>query len=203
MSETATAAKAKTEYTAVKMTDGREVQFPGKRQIQKEVTVSEDGNVSVRFDFRNGSTLTLASSELDNSTVLQSIGHGLSQKCGDEAAGSKDIDDIVAAVDDMMSRLRRGEWRTPAAPGDSFAGASIVVKAVAEASGKTVEEIKAFLQKKLDTAKAEGKALTRQDLYASFRKPGTATAAIIQRLEAEKASKAGGPSAEDLLAEIA
>jgi hypothetical protein len=201
---TPAATTSKTEYESVAMEDGRKVDFAGKRQIQKEVIVDEKaGTVSVRFDFRNGSTRSISSSDLTDLTVLQSCGHGLAQKCGDEAAGLKDIDDIVAAVDDMMERLKKGEWRAVSTgAGDSFSGTHVVIKAVAEVTGKSVEAVKAFLQGKLDTAKAAGQALSRQELYASFRKPGTKTAAVIARLEAEKGQKASKVSADDLLAEI-
>jgi hypothetical protein len=202
---TATApAKAKTEYEKVVMADGREVEFPGKRQILKTVTIDEAAaTVAVRFDFRNGKVLSLGSTELGAVTQLQSLGHGLAQKCGDEAAGEKKIDDIVAAVEDMMGRLRKGEWNVPRQPGDSFSGTSVVIRAVAEVTGKSAEDVKAFLQGKLDKAKAEGKALSRQELYASFRKPGTRTAEVIRRIEEEDAAgKTTKVSADDLLGEL-
>jgi hypothetical protein len=204
MSDTpVTESKSKTEYETIEMTDGRKVDFPGKRQIQKDVTLdTNSGAVSVRFDFRNGKTLTISSVELSNETNLRSLGHGLAQKCGDETAGVKDLDDMVAAVEDMMGRLKAGDWRVASAAGDSFSGAHVVIKAVAEVTGKSAEEVKAFLQGKLDKAKAAGQALSRQELYASFRKPGTKTAVVIERLEAEKGSKASKVNADDLLAEI-
>ena len=89
------------------------------------------------------------------------------------------------------------------AAGDSFAGTSVVIRAVAEVTGKSVEAVKTFLQGKLDAAKAKGEKLSRQELYASFRKPGTKTAAVIARLEAEDAAgKSTKVDAADLLAEI-
>ena len=203
---TATPAKPKTEYEKVGMKDGREVEFPGKRQVQKSVTVDEAaGAVSVRFDFRNGDTATISSGELPGETQLLALGHGLSQKCGDEAAGAKKIEDIVAAVTDMMGKLKKGEWRVPSTAGDSFSGTHIVIQAICEATGKSVEQVKAFLQGKLDAAKAAvpPQSLSRQELYASFRRPDSKVAAIISRLEAEDAAKGGGKvSANDLLAEL-
>lgn len=200
----ATAAeKVKTEYEDVAMSDGRTVKFPGKRQIQKEPVKNGD-DVGIRFDFRNGQTMTLWTKELSGDILEKSVLHGLSQKCGDEAAGEKNIADIASAVEDMMSRLRKGEWRVARAAGDSFAGTHIVVRAVAEVSGKTVEEVKAFLQSKLDKAKEAGQALSRQELYAGLRKPGGPFAATIERLEKEEAAgKSTKVSADDLLSELA
>jgi hypothetical protein len=207
MSEVQTQEKKATEYTAITMSDGRVVQFAGKRQMQKEVVIS-GSDVTVRFDYRNGETNSISSSQLSEATLLRLIGHGLAQKCGDEAAGEKDLDAIVPAVEDMMKRLVAGEWTVARSSGDSFAGTNTVIRAVAEATSKSVEWVKDFLQKKLDTAKAAvaagnpAAALSRQELYASFKKPGTKTAAIIERLDAEKTQKASKVSAEDLLAEI-
>lgn len=203
--ETATAAaKAKTVYEKITMEDGREVEFPGKRRIDKTPVVDvAAGKSGVRFDFRNGKSLAIYSDELGAETQLQCLAHGLAQKCGDEAAGTEKIEDIVAAVQDMMDRLRKGEWNVPRQPGDSFSGTSVVIRAVAEVTGKSAEDVKAFLQGKLDKAKAAGQALSRQELYASFRKPGTRTAEVIRRLEEEDAAgKTTKVSADDLLGEL-
>ena len=48
--------KAKVEVVSVKMDDNRIVDFPGKRRIQKEGLVGPNGELAVRFDFRNGET---------------------------------------------------------------------------------------------------------------------------------------------------
>jgi hypothetical protein len=181
------------------MTDGREVGFAGKRKMVKEV-ITDGSEVVVRFDFRNGETRSFAVG-LDNPLILNLAGHGISQKVGDETAGVEDVDDMVVAVDDMIARLSAGEWRAERAAGDSFAGASIVIRAICEVTGKPVQAVKDFLQGKLDSAKARGEKLTRNELYASFRRPGTKTAEVIARLEAEKTSKSSLDSTE-LLAEM-
>jgi len=190
--------KAETVITKVKMSDGREVSFAGKRKMQKEVVIA-DGKVSVRFDFLNGETRTF---HVPTALMHQLAGHGASQKIGDEAAGETDVDDIVVAVDDIISRLNKGEWTATRAAGDGFSGASIVIRAIGEVTGKSAEEVKAFLQKKLDDAKAKGESLTRRDLYASFRNPASKTGQIIKKLEEEKASKSAKFNSDDLLKEL-
>jgi uncharacterized small protein (DUF1192 family) len=70
-----------------------------------------------------------------------------------------------------------------------------------------IATIKAFLNKKMATAAAAGQKLTRKMLYDSFKQPGTPTAAVIERLEAERAAKAPAKdapvvSAADLMAEM-
>lgn len=196
-------AKAKTEYETVKMEDGREVRFAGKRQIDKTVEVdAEKQAVTVRFDFRNGKTLSIASTDLSIETVLKALGHGLSQKCGDEAAGSTKVEDSVLAVEDMMTRLKEGKWEAARAAGDSFSGASLVIRAICEVTGKSVEAVKAFLNGKLEAAKARGEKLSRADLYASFRAPNSATGAVIQRMEQEERAKNAKVDAGDLISEL-
>ena len=206
MSETQTEAKvtkAATVYEDVTMTDGRVVKFPGKRNSDKTITIDEAaGTVSVRFDFRNGQTRELSSAELSPATMLRALGHGVAQKAGDEYSGVTEIDDMVLAVDEIFTRLRAGDWAVARESGDSTAGASIVIKAIMEATGKPVEFVKDFLQKKLDAAKAKGEKLSRQELYNAFRNPATPTGKIIKRLEEEKLAKSTKVSGADLLAEM-
>lgn len=208
MSETqatteAKAPKKETVYTKVKMTDGREVDFAGTRQTDKTILTDDAGKAyGVRFDFVNGETRTLLFSELGETIAAYGLGHGIAQKAGDEYSGVKEIDDIVLAVDEIFTRLRNGEWGSAKGAGDSTAGASIVIKAIAEATGKDIAFVKTFLQGKLDKAKAAGEKLSRQELYNSFRNPATKTGAIIKRLEEEKLAKSTKVNAGDLLGEL-
>lgn len=199
MSEVATSTKrAPTEVEQVTMEDGRTVGFAGKKRLLKEVII-DGSNVQVRFDFRNGQTRTFT---LSQANLYQLAGHGASQKIGDETAGEEDLDDMVIAVDDMIARLERGEWTATRATGDGFSGASVVIKAICEVTGKSVQYVKDFLQSKLDAAKAKGEKLSRAELYASFRNPTTKTGAVIARLEADKKSKVQKVDANDLMAEL-
>lgn len=197
------AAKPKTEYTKVKMSDGREVEFAGKRQVDKTLLIDlEAKTAGVRFDFRNGQTRTISNTELNASTQLTALAHGLSQKVGDEWSGVTDIDDIVLACDEMLKRLTKDGWSAPREASDSTAGASIVIRAICESTGKTAEWVKEFLDKKLEAAKAKGEKLSRQELYNSFRNPASATGKIIKRMEEEKLAKSTKINADDALAEM-
>ena len=196
-------AKAKTEYTPVTMEDGSVVQFAGKKKMLKKVEVDADtGAVVVKFLFRNGAIRFLDASILSPEISLRSLAHGLSQKIGDESSGEDDVDDMVVCTETMIARLTKGEWGAERQAGDSFAGSSIVIRALVTHTGKTVEAIKSFLQGKLDADKASGGKLTRAQLYASFRSHPS-VGAIIQKLESEKASKAKpAVDAGDLLDEL-
>lgn len=204
MSETqvqATPAKSKTEYTTVKMEDGSDFDFPGTRQVSKSYEINEQtGLVTATFRYRNGRVLKLASDQLTRETQLTSLGHGLVQKVGDNGAGLKDIDDLVLSGEEMIHQLVNEGWAAPAVAGDSLAGASIIIKALVETSGLTVDGVKAYLDKRLAAAKDKGEKLSRQELYASFRNPASKTGAVIKRLEDEKASKSTKVSADDELA---
>lgn len=204
MTETATPAKkTATVYTKVTMEDGREVEFAGNRKSDKTILVGDDGKATgVRFDFLNGRTLTLNFSEISEATALYACGHGIAQKAGDEYSGVKEIDDMVLAVEGIFARLRAGEWAAAREAGDSTAGASIVIKALMEVTGKPIEFIKSFLDGKLEAAKAKGEKLSRQDLYNSFRNPTSKTGIVIKRLEEERLAKANKVDAGDLLAEM-
>lgn len=218
--------KSKAEVTMVKMEDGREVGFAGKRKVLKDTVLDEtkiikdgdtvtlsDGAVSIRMDFRNGKTLLLP---IKAAMVPLFAGHGGEQKYGDELAASKSDplspEDMVLAVEDLHKQLYdEMEWSAAREGGGGFAGASVVVQAICEgtrkdpndpASGKSVDEVKAFLQGKLDAAKAKGEKLSRKDLYDSFRNPNTKIGKIIKRIEEERLAKASAVDADAALAEL-
>lgn len=216
MSEAAEVVKTKAEVLAVTMSDGRVVNFVGKRKVNKETLIDESkieldeaagilqiqaGAVSVRMDFRNGETRTLP---LGLGLFAKFAGHGGEQKYGDELASTADKplseEDMVLAIDDLHSVLSAGKWgRGRAEGGGGVSGAGVVVRAIMEASGKSMQEVKDFLQKKLES----NKELTRQALYAAFRAEGTPTAPIIERMEKDKAKKAPAIDAAGALGELA
>lgn len=207
--------KSKTEYTTVAMSDGRSVKFAGKRKVNKETVVDSSkveideasgilqlskGAICVRMDFRNGDTRLI---ELPLKLVTQFAGHGGEQKFGDELATPADKplseEDMVLAIDDLNAVIQAGEWgRGRAAGGGGVSGASIVVKAIMEATGKDIETVKAFLQRKLDA----DKELSRRALYDSFRVAGTKTGIIIKRMEDEKLAKTAKVDADAVLGEV-
>ena len=173
-------AKAEPVITTVTMDDGRVVDFPGKRKLQKTSTISADGVVTVRLDYVNGETRLFTMPE---SLKARFAAHGAEQKLGDQIAGLKgkdggeaDIDDCVFAVDELMDRLNKGEWSLTAAAGNGMAGSSVLAKALVEHTGKPMDKIKEFLSGKTH---AEKVALRGNDKLK----------VIVERLEAEKAAR--------------
>ena len=177
-------AKEKSPVETVTLTDGRSVDFVGKRKLLKESFI--DGHkVSVRLDFRNGETRTF---HLPHELMLQFAAHGAEQKLGDETAGTDDVDDMVLAIDELIERLSKGEWNTRR-EGNGFAGTSVLLRALVEASGKSVEQIKAFLSGK-----------TQADKLALRNSPKIKP--IVEKLEAEKVAKTAKVDTASLLNEL-
>jgi len=177
-------AAKETQITTVTMLDGRIVDFPGKRKMLKE-SIIQDGQVQVRLDFVNGESRLFT---IPNDLLLKFAAHGAEQKLGDETAGLAEIDDAVMAVDDLTDRLNKGEWNVKR-EANGMAGTSVLAKALVEHTGKTIEQIKAFLATK---TQAEKSALRSNAKI----KP------IVERIESEKASKKSSVDTDALLGEL-
>lgn len=178
--------KAAPEVETVTMQDGRKVDFVGKRKLVKESLFSDDGgHPSIRLDFRNGETRTF---QITAELLHKFAAHGAEQKLGDETAGLEDVDDMTLAVDELIDRLNKGEW-SQRREGSGVGGTSVLLRALVEHSGKDVAAVKEFLKGK---TQAEKLALRN----SSKLKP------IVDRLEAEKASKAAKVDTDALLASL-
>jgi hypothetical protein len=168
--ETKTKAAAPT--ISVAMDDGRTVDFAGKRKMIKSSTVSESGEVVVRLDFVNGET---RSYNIVAELMARFAAHGAEQKIGDEIAGVEDVEDCVAAIDELLIRLEKGEWNAKR-DSNGMAGTSILAKALIEMTGKSKDDIMKFLSSKTH---AEKIALRTNPKL----KP------IVERLESEKTQR--------------
>lgn len=107
---------------------------------------------------------------------------------------------MVLAIDDLNAQIQVGKWGAGRASsgGGGVSGASIVVQAICQATGKDLATVKAYLQKKLDA----DEGLTRRALYDSFRVAGTKTGIIIKALEEAKLAKTAKVDADEALGEI-
>jgi hypothetical protein len=180
----ATTAKKTREIEVVKMSDGRAVEFAGKKRLNKE-SFTKEGKHFLRMDWRNGETRLY---ELNPGLLTRYALHGAEQKYGDRTAGEENLEDAIVAVDDLHEQHTRGEWNiTREGTGDGFAGSGVIIRALGEVTGKSQEEVKAFITAKLEAGKAGG--LTRQKLYAAFR-ASNGVGPVITRMEAEKGAKA-------------
>lgn len=183
---TDTSTKTPAEKISVSMEDGSTVAFNKKQKLVKTSTIGDDGSVSVRLDFTNGAVRNFT---IPASLMSRFAAHGAEQKLGDAIAGETDVNDAVLSVDDLIVRLSNGEWSVKREAG-AFAGTSILIQALVEASGKDVEAIKGFLSTK---SQAEKIALRRSDKLRP----------IIERLEAAKAKNSkNAVDTDSLLGEL-
>jgi hypothetical protein len=121
----------------------------------KTAEISEDGfDVTIRLDFVNGETrsLTLAANK---PLFAKFAAHGMLQKLGDEVAGLDDVEDMVIAEEELIARLESGEWGAERAKGEgnALAGLSVLAKALVQVSGKTAEQVRAYLKTKNNSEK--------------------------------------------------
>ena len=110
--------------------------------------------------------------------IAKLITFGLETKVGMEAGKIEDVAKAVGHVDAVIARLSVGAWgveRTGAA-----SAIPLLVRAVAEVTGKTVEQVQTYIAKKV----AEGTA--RKTLNAKLRTPKVTL--VMARLEAEEES---------------
>jgi hypothetical protein len=190
--ETAASAskKPKTEVEVVELEDGTKGEFVGKRKLNKSYELNADGTLNhLRFEFRNGRVLLIT---VPASLLGQFAGHGGLQKYGDELAGLKpsdgqtevDIDDMVLEMEKLDENIQAGKWSTRK-EGDGIGGTSVLIRALVEYGGKTVEQVKAFLKDKDAKFKA---ALRIEDKRVS-KINGKTMLATVRDIEAAKASK--------------
>lgn len=135
-------AKTPAEVRKIAMDDGREVEFTGKKRLDKTVLVTDSG-ASVRLDFVNGETRTFA---VPSSLLYQFAAHGASQKLGDEISDVTDIEDAIEVIDQLMQRLEKGQWfanREGTASG--LSGASILAKALVKVTGQPIAVVREYL----------------------------------------------------------
>jgi hypothetical protein len=164
-------------YTTVTMDDGREVKFPGDRQVQKEALFDHpnQGDISVRFDFVSGETRCY---QIPDALLGQFAAHGALQKYGDTYSGIKDIEGKVQAVDDLNEVIQSGSWTAVSeSTGAGLAGASILARALVEVTSQPIAVVREYLK----TLDAKTKAALRLSAEVS---------PTIQKLEAEKAARA-------------
>ena len=183
-----TTKSATTNEELVTMADGRIVTFTPKRKVVKESFITTDAatgevSVQVRLDFRNGETRLFT---IPATSLYKFAAHGAEQKLGDAMSGLASVEDGVMAVDELIDRLYQGEWNASRAASE-FAGASVLVRALAELKSQPIDKVREFLKTK---SQAERTAL----------KNVTAVREIIERIESEKVAKAGGVNTDELLA---
>lgn len=171
--------------TQVSFSDGSSYEFGEKAKVKK-FAGHENGVPSVSFYFSNGE---MRKFECPQELIAKAAAHGLSQKIGDAFAGVDSVDDCILAFDEMAERLGKGEWNAEREVGAGVSGASVLARAIAEVSGKALDEVKA----KLKTLSAKQKLALRSS---------PALKPVIDRIEGEKAKKGEAVDTDAILAEF-
>lgn len=169
----------------IKMNDSREVRFGEKTRMKKEYGVSAQGLIFCRIDFDNGESIEVLVDP--NSEVgQQALGHGLSQKLGDAAAGAESTEDAFEAVIEVAKQISAGKWNKAREGGGSAKGASDLVIALAEVLGKEKETVRNLLA----NMSAAEKAMLRKvpDVLAAIERIKAARGPA--KVNAEKAAQA-------------
>ena len=165
----------------VTMQDGRVVLFTEKQKVIKNHEIV-DGKVIIILDLKNGQSIRY---QLPDSMILEFAAHGAKQKFGDEIASESDPADAYEALVALATRVDSGDWNA-VRKGEGSGGVSILIKALVELSGKTVDEIRAYLAPMSQKEKLAIRASSRV-------KP------IVERLEAERDAKKGASVDTDSL----
>ena len=117
-----------------------------KKVVSGPLTVDADGAPGVAFVSGDKVLGALKVSELGPDIVTRLVVHAISQKVGDSYAGAADADNpsqfIADAIRETIDQLKRGEWRVTTPGGIRV---SLLARALARATGKTVEESQAVV----------------------------------------------------------
>lgn len=172
------------EKNMVNMEDGTVETFGAKQKMIKNSLTNEAGITQTTLKFSNGRVITF---DMPDELKNRFAEHGADQKFGDVIAGVQDIDDCVLAVEDLASRLSKGEWSMKR-EGNSFSGTSVLLQALVAKTGKSVDEVKAFLGTKSHAEKAALRA-------------NPAVRPFIEEIETARAAKSGQKINTDALLE--
>lgn len=95
------------QHVCVLMTDGRFVDFPGRRRILGSQYIDADGSVCVRLDFLNGETRTF---KIPEEMLLRCAGEGAEHVLRSAASAERDVGGAVDAVDRRMAQMKSLTW---------------------------------------------------------------------------------------------
>lgn len=175
--------KKEPDRVTVAMTDGRSLEFVGKRRVIAQHSFADNGDLTgSTFNFRNGAVRTFGT--LPDSLVGTAIAAALRKRVADVTLNAETDAEALESADALFTRLAEGQWAER--NGDGTSQASVLARAlVIHANGaRTLEQAKAYL-----------KGLSQGDKYKLRASAGLKP--IIERLEAE------GADAETVEAEAA
>jgi hypothetical protein len=100
------------EKVAVKMQDGRTVEFGIVQKVRKEILLNPEGRAyAIRFDARNGDTEVVNVADVPADIATYLVPFGLSHKLGDEYADEGTPADCMEAMRQLWQRIKGGNWK--------------------------------------------------------------------------------------------
>jgi len=149
------------------------------KKASKKVT---DSGIEIAFE--SGEALAVNLDQLDQSIVTKLAIHGLSQKLGDSYAGAE-ATEAYDLANNVAARLLAGEW-TQAREGGGVSRVSMLVEALAAATGKTADEALEVVKEMSEDQKKE---LKKHPAIAKELATIAAERAVAKAKAAEKAAE--------------
>jgi len=153
------------------------------KKATKKVT---DSGIDITFE--SGDALTVNLDQLDQSIVTKLALHGLSQKLGDSYAGAE-MAEAFELASSVATRLIEGEWTQAREGGGGGARMSMLVEALAAATGQTAEASLDVVKGMSDEQKKE---LKKHPAIASKLATIAAERAVEKAAKAEQAAAEAG-----------
>ena len=160
---------ATTEKIPVTMADGFHRRVQQTSEALKTSTIDTDaGTVSVRLDFVNGE---IRNCTIPTSLILRAAAHGAEQNSVMPLPVEADIADAILSVEEVIARLRAGDWNQPRAAG-SNTGTSILIQALVRSFGRGCGRNQAFLENKTRRINWPSGAPTNSGRWSSVSRSG-------------------------------
>lgn len=163
---------------AVQMEDGSTKNFPPKWKAIKE-SKSHNGGIDVTIYFVDG---RVRKYHAPASVVHAAAASGVEHKFAAAYTGAENVDDMIEACEALQANLTKGDFTTRV-EGQGFAGASVLMRALMEYSGKTREQVEAALAGYPQALKMQMRSSTKPNAA------GITLKSIVDRIETERAQK--------------
>ena len=133
--------------------------MPKKAFVFEKNEAGEDTDVitGIRFDFEDKTSETFTLDDVSEAMRVRAMWHGFSQKIGDSYASAGKAENALAfakeAVRETIAQVKgeNASWR--AAAGEGGPRVTDLAVAMARVSGKTIEEVVAYLENQTDEQK--------------------------------------------------
>lgn len=166
----ATTEANKSKKVPVTMKDGRTLEFTERQKAKTADILNGTKVVGIQFDFKSGDSVRILEEDI-TALFERFMWHGVEQKFRDEFASADDAEDAFTGVEDLLARIKKGEWSEAREGG--LGGITVLVKALMSVYSKSKDEVLGVLRE-----------LSAKEKTALRQAPGIKEE--IQRLEAEK-----------------